>query len=211
MVRSPRAPPLDGLYLLLHSQALAGEGALIHLQAVALQQAPVRRYHVTGLQQYQVPYRDLPGRQGGHRPFPQHLGLGAGQRFQTAQRALCLHGLDRPQNRIHGDHDQDHHRALHVSQEPGDSGGSDQDEHQEVPELLQKDLGYALLFPLCQLIGSVAPLPGPKLLLVQGRGTAVDLFQDLGRCLLIIGFHRLFLLVYGFILPRFCRLSLIRE
>ena len=45
-------------------------------------------------------------------------------------------------------------RALHVAGKGRDQGGGDEDDHQQILELLGKDLGHRLLFALRQLVGA---------------------------------------------------------
>ena len=80
---------------LLHS-----EGALIYRETVYLQKPPVRRHHVPGLQNQNIPGNHL-GRGDGHGPpFPDDAGLRGGKAPQAVQgffRLLVLYGS---QNRI---------------------------------------------------------------------------------------------------------------
>ena len=71
----------------------------------------------------------------------------------------------------------------------GHHGGDDQNEHQQILELLQKNPDDALLFTLCQGIGAAFQCDLPGLLLGQSFGRRVKLPQDVLAGAVIIRRH----------------------
>ena len=69
----------EGVRVLLHRQALPGEGALGGFQAGGFQQPPVGAHRVPGLQEHDVPRDHLPARELHHLPVPEDFGSGGGE------------------------------------------------------------------------------------------------------------------------------------
>ena len=189
--------PVNDLCGLLHRQALPGQGALGGLQAGTFQQAAVGTDGVACLQHHDIPRDNLPAGNLDHCTIPQNLRRGGRHLFQAVQGGLRLHRLDRAQNRVHGDHRQDDHRTLHISQHGGDHRGQDQNDHQKVRELLQKNPKCGFFSPFPQLIGAVPLQPPGGLVAGQAARAAFQGVQQVlaGPLPDLIGcFHAFFFL-----------------
>ena len=155
------------------------------------QQAAVGADRVPRLQHHHVPGHHLPPRHLKHPPVPHHLGGGGRHLLQAVQGGGGLHGLHGAQHRVHGDDRQDDHHALHIPQDGGDDGGQDQDDHQKVRELLQKNPQDALPSALLQFIGAILFQAAGGIRAGQARGRAVQLLEQLLPALLPDGLFRL--------------------
>ena len=147
--------PTERLRILFHRQAFAGEGTLRALQAGTFQQASVGTDGISRLQYDHITGNHLTAGNLYDLTVPQYLGGGGGHLLQAIQRRGCLHRLDGSQNGIHGDDRQNDDHALHVPHAGGDDGGQDEDQHQKIRKLPQKDLQNTLLLAGVQFIGSV--------------------------------------------------------
>lgn len=95
-------------------------------------------------------------------PPAQYLGGRGGHGLQAGQGFFRLEILDGAQHGIEQDDSEDNKGALSMAGQQGHHGGDDQNEHQQILELLQKNPDDALLFTLCQGIGAAfqCDLPG---------------------------------------------------
>ena len=145
----------ERLRILFHRQALAGEGALRALQAGTFQQASVGTDGISRLQYDHITGNHLSAGDLYDLTVPQYLGGGGGHLLQAIQRRGCLHRLDGSQNGIHGDDRQNDDHTLYVPHTGGDDGGQNEDQHQKIRKLPQKNLPNTLLLAGVQFVGTV--------------------------------------------------------
>ena len=145
----------ERLRILFHRQALAGKGALRALQTGTLQQASVGTDGISRLQYDHITGNHLSAGDLYDLTVPQYLGGGGGHLLQAIQRRRCLHRLHGPQNCIHGDDRQNDDHALHVPHTGGDDGGQNEDQHQKIRKLPQKNLPNTFLLAGVQFVGTV--------------------------------------------------------
>ena len=145
----------ERLRILFHRQALAGKGTLRALQAGTFQQASVGTDGIPRLQYDHITGNYLTAGDLYDLTVPQYLGGGSGHLLQAVQRCGGLDGLNGAQNCVHGDDRQNDDHALHVSHAGGDDGGQNEDQHQKIRKLPQKNLPNTLLLAGVQFVGTV--------------------------------------------------------
>ena len=174
----------DGVYVLLHRDALAGEGGLLGLDAGALQNAAVGGDRVARLQDHNVAGHQHVAAQQGHLAIPEHLAGGGGHLLEGLNGLFRLALLVHAQDCVDEHHDQNNEyvgEAL-AGVCGGDAryGGSHQqnDDH-GVAQLLNKALEQGDLFPLRQLVGATFGQPVTGFLVGESGLCGPQLLQDL--------------------------------
>ena len=147
--------PTERLRILFHRQAFAGEGTLRALQTGTFQQASVGTDGISRLQYDHITGNHLSAGDLYDLTVPQYLGGGGGHLLQAIQRCGGLDGLNGAQNCVHGDDRQNDDHTLYVPHTGGDDGGQNEDQHQKIRKLPQKNLPNTFLLAGVQFIGTV--------------------------------------------------------
>ena len=174
---------------LLHRQRLSGQRALIHLKIVALQQPSVCRHQTSCIQQHNISRHQLRRWNFPLPSIPQYPGSRCRKFFQAFQRFSGLFVLDRSQNRIHRDDRKDDHRTFPTSGKNGNGCRRDQNQHQKILKLLQKDLPGLLSRILLQCILTILCIPRFCLPRRKPGPAALQPAQGFLRCHPIPCFH----------------------
>ena len=156
--------PGDGVDVLRHRYALAGERSFVGLQVRNLDDPGVRRDLVAGFHQHDVAGHDLGRRDALALAVTHDCRLGRSQRHQRPHRLFGPRFLDETQHCIQHDDRHDDNRLVgqgglaRVLQQPldhRDDDGDEQNDHQEVLELLDQPRPPRRFRGALQLIGPV--------------------------------------------------------
>ena len=184
----------DSLGGLIHRDALAGEGGLLHFQGGRLQQTAVGGDSVPGLQDHHIPGHQVGAGKHGDLAVPQHLAGGGGHGLEGLNGGLGLTLLHHAQYGVEQHHHQDdeHLRKTLVGEDAGDSGhggGGQQDQQHGVLQLLHKALEIGDLPGLLQAVGAVLCQAGGSLRPAQAPGRAAPGGKHFFSGLQIFRFH----------------------
>ena len=139
---------LDQLAGFLCALRFPRERRLIHLQGEVLDDSTISRNDIPSLQQDDVAADQVCRIDDLLLSIPDHASGGGGEFLQAFQRFLRLDSLGSTQDGIQDQDGDDHQGAFQVAGSSRDQCRNDQDDHQQILELLQKNLqgGFRLLF-----------------------------------------------------------------
>ena len=112
------------------------------------------------------------------------------QLFQAFQGILCLNGLHSSQNSIHSNHNQNYRRTLCFPQEQGNHRRNNQDQHQKIFILLQKNLQTTFFLTFRKFIESEFFLPSFYFLIRQKILFPIQISAYSFYRFIVISFHR---------------------
>ena len=137
-----------------------------------------------------ISYCNFPSRNSHHCTVSNHLRLRCSQLFQAFQGILCLNGLHSSQNSIHSNHNQNYRRTLCFPQEQGNHRRNNQDQHQKIFILLQKNLQAAFFLTFRKFIESEFFLPSFYFLICQKILFPIQISAYSFYRFIVISFHR---------------------
>ena len=112
------------------------------------------------------------------------------QLFQAFQGILCLNGLHSSQNSIHSNHNQNYRRTLCFPQEQGNHRRNNQDQHQKIFILFQKNLQTTFFLTFRKFIESEFFLPSFYFLIRQKILFPIQISAYSFYRFIVISFHR---------------------
>ena len=137
-----------------------------------------------------ISYCNFPSRNSHHCTISNHLHLRCSQLFQAFQGILCLNGLHSSQNGIHGNHNQNYRRTLCFPQEQGNHRRNNQDQHQKIFILFQKNLQTTFFLTFRKFIESEFFLPSFYFLIRQKILFPIQISAYSFYRFIVISFHR---------------------
>ena len=137
-----------------------------------------------------ISYCNFPSRNSHHCTVSNHLRLRCSQLFQAFQGILCLNGLHSSQNSIHSNHNQNYRRTLCFPQEQGNHRRNNQDQHQKIFILLQKNLQTTFFLTFRKFIESEFFLPSFYFLIRQKILFPIQISAYSFYRFIVISFHR---------------------
>ena len=130
----------DHTGVLLHRLRLAGQGRFLHAQRTAPQEACVRWYDVAGLQQYDITWHELAGRDLQNLAVAADSHQGGGHALQRRHGLLGPMLLEEPKCGVEHDDGQDGARVEQVSEKHRQDRGRKQDKGKHTGELRQEQM-----------------------------------------------------------------------
>ncbi len=149
--------------ILLDRHRFAGQRGLLDLEIDALDQPQIGGNIVSGFQQHDVAADDLAARNRHLLAVADDLGIRGGHLLQGRERLFRLRFLDDADHRVehHDEHDGDGIDVLAERQR--NQRRDDQNDHEVIVELIQKEGEESRLRPLGQFVGAEASQDAPAL------------------------------------------------
>ena len=138
-------PVAQGNFLVQHDRRILFDGhrlsrqrGLLDLEIDALDEAHIGGNIVAGFQKDDVAHHEFPGGNRELVSVADDLGIGGGHLSQGGDRLFGLRFLNHPDHGVEGDDDHDGDGIDILAQKEGNDRGDDQDDHEKVVELIQK-------------------------------------------------------------------------